>query len=290
MAVSEDGTRLAAAGIAFGDATDNYLELYDLKNMKVAPKIVKGYSHEIDNLEFTKDGKGLYARDNSGRSIKFSDLNTAAEIISTKEKINDIVVSPDGRSMAGAGSNGNLYIWDLKNNYAAKTLYKNPNGLSAVGFYRDGKNVVIGDLKGIVKIISLETGGVIRELSGHESGIEQIVFNHTGTFMATASNDKTVRLWNLDLLREQPMVLSGHADWVRTAVFSADDEQLFAGMHSNAEKSEETIHAWPTKIETMSGLLCQFLTRNLSDDEWTIYATKELPYEKTCENIPDPKK
>jgi WD40 repeat protein len=108
--------------------------------------------------------------------------------------------------------------------------------------------------------------------------------------MATASNDKTVRLWNLENLRAQPMVLSGHADWVRTAVYSADDEQLLAGMHSNAEKTEETIHAWPTKIETMSEILCQYLKRNLTEDEWETYVDVQLKHEKTCATVEDLKK
>jgi hypothetical protein len=289
IAVNNEGTLLASGGLAFGDATKNFIELYDLKNISAAPKKIMGYQYDIENLYFTPDGKGLYARDNSGHSIKFSDLTTAKEVVSSKEKLSNIALSPNGNWLAGAGDDGSLLLWDTRNNYAVKTLYKNPDGLSAVGFSRDGKTLVVGDLKGQVKIIGMDNGSV-RTLSGHTSGIEQIVFNSTGKFMATASDDKTVRLWNMENLREQPIVLSGHADWVRTAVFSADDEQLLAGMHSNAEKAKETIHAWPTKIETMSGLLCGYLTRNLTDDEWAIYVDKDLTFEKTCSTVQDTKK
>jgi WD40 repeat protein/energy-coupling factor transporter ATP-binding protein EcfA2 len=292
IAVNDAGTMLAAGGMAFGDVNNNYIELYDLKNMSAAPKKITGYAYDIDNLQFTEDGKGLYARDNSGHSIKFSDLSTTKEVIKSKEKINSIAINPNGTIMAGAGNEGSLFFWDLKNNYAERIFYKNNRnlGLTAVGFTRNGKNVVTGDLAGLVRMFTMD--GVQRgaPLSGHTSGIEQIVFNHKGTFMATASNDKTVRLWNLDDLKRQPMVLSGHADWVRTAVYSADDEQLLAGMHSNAEKTEETIHAWPTKIETMSEILCQFLKRNLTEDEWETYVDGELKYEKTCSTVEDLKK
>jgi WD40 repeat protein len=290
IAVNDAGTMLAAGGMAFGDVNNNYIELYDLKNMGAAPKKITGYAYDIDNIYFTEDGKGLYARDNSGYSIKFSDLNTSKEVIKSKEKINSIVINPKGTIMAGAGNDGSLFFWDLKNNYAEKVFYKNNKGLTAVGFTRDGKNVVIGDLAGLVRMITTDGAQRGGPLSGHTSGIEQIVFNHAGTFMATASNDKTVRLWNLDDLKKQPMVLSGHADWVRTAVYSADDEQLFAGMHSNAEKTEETIHAWPTKIETMSELLCQYLKRNLTEDDWETYVDVQLKYEKTCSTVADVKK
>jgi WD40 repeat protein len=302
IAVSEDGRYLAAGGLAFGDATKNYVELYDLNNLKAGPKKITGYSYDIDNLHFTPDGKGFFARDNSGKSIKFSDLNTAIEVVATKEKINNIDLNADGTLLVGAGNEGTLYVWDLKSNYAERVIFKNPAarnqrnqmvvaGLAAVGFAPDGR-VIIGDVNGLVKIVPANnspTNTNVKVLSGHTSGIEQIVFNHSATFMATASDDKSVRLWNWRDINQQPIVLSGHADWVKTAVFSADDEQLLAGMHGNAEKTDETIHAWPTKIETMSGLLCEELTRNLTVDEWETYVDKELKQETTCKNI-EPKK
>jgi len=216
-------------------------------------------------------------------------------VINSKEKINSIALSPDGKFIAGAGNDGNLYLWDIQNKYATKTLYKNPTekgksiGLSAVAFTNDGHRIVIGDVIGQIKLITVDNPSAPRTLAGHVSIIEEIVFNHTGNFMATASNDKTVRLWNMDKLREQPIVLDDHADWVRTAVFTADDEQLLAGINSNAEKAKETIHAWPTKMTTMSGLLCGYVKRNLSDDEWAIYVDEGLKKETTCANVEEKK-
>lgn len=288
IAVSSDGNMLAAGGLAYGDATKNFMELYDLKNPASPPKKIPGYLYDIENVHFTKDGKGIFARDNSGHSIRFSDLGDAREVIATKEKINNISMNPEGNLLAGAGNDGSLYLWDIKNNFKETILYKNPNGLTAVAFSHD-KRIIIGDVKGQVKILLLDNPSSIRLLSGHTSGIEQIVFNHTETFMATASDDKSVRLWNWNKITEQPIVLKGHADWVRTAVFSADDEQLLAGMHGNAEKTDETIHAWPTKVETMSGLLCGFLTRNLTEDEWTTYVDEGLPFEITCPGVQNKK-
>ena len=52
-----------------------------------------------------------------------------------------------------------------------------------------------------------------------------------------------------------------------------------------AEKAKETIHVWPTKIETMAGLLCKYVKRNINSDEWANFVGN-LDYEKTCENYP----
>jgi WD40 repeat protein len=173
-----------------------------------------------------------------------------------------------------------IFLSDLYLKVAGKDA-----GLSAIGFTNDGKRIVIGDVNGQVKLISLDNPSNPRILTGHTSTIEEIVFNHEGNFLATASNDRTVRLWNLDKLREQPVVLKEHSDWVRTAVFTADDGQLIAGMNSNAEHSKETIHAWPTKMSTMAGLLCGYVKRNMTEDEWAIHVDPSVTRQKTCENL-----
>ncbi len=280
IAVSEDGNMLVAGGLTGGDATNNYVEVYDLRKPGSPARQISGFKYGVENVMFTKDGKGFYARDNAGRSIKYSDLSTVREVVSTRQKINSIAMNDDETLIAGAADDGSLLLWDMRNNFKETVFFKNADGLTAVAFSHD-KKVIIGDRKGLVRIISLDNVNSQRTLSGHTSSIQQIVFDHARKFMATASSDKSVRLWNYDVLTEQPIVLSGHADWVQTAVFSADDEQLLAGMHGNVENSAETIHAWPTRIETMSGLLCSEVTRNLTEDEWATYAPG-LDYEITC--------
>jgi WD40 repeat protein len=97
--------------------------------------------------------------------------------------------------------------------------------------------------------------------------------------MATASKDKTVRLWNLENLKEQPIKLYDHPNWVWSIAFSPDDEQLLAGTQ------EQIVKSWPTKIETMSGKLCGMITRNMTQDEWDIFVSEDLKREKTCEKF-----
>ncbi len=102
--------------------------------------------------------------------------------------------------------------------------------------------------------------------------------------MATASKDKTIRLWNMSRLNETSTVMSDH-DWVWNIAFSPDDNQLMAGIHSVRENIKDvdfTIHAWPTKILSMSSRLCSKITRNMTQEEWWNSVGKDLPYESTC--------
>jgi len=280
--VSKDGNWLVAGGTFNpSDPKNNFVELYDLRSVNSAPKIIKGFIGEVNNLHFTSDNNGFYARDNEGYSVRYSDLSTAKEVISSKEKIRNIDLSPDGKTIAGAGDSGksgSLYVWDTQT-YTPKVVYQNQSGITAVCYGPDSKTIVIGDNRGLVKIIF--NGMVLRELAGHTSMIQDIKYNHSGTFFATASKDKTVRLWNVKVLKEQPIKLADHPNWVWSIAFTPDDQQLLAGTQ------EQTIKSWPTKVETMSNKLCGVAKRNMTKDEWDIFVSEDLKYEKTCENLPE---
>ena len=287
--ISPDEKLLAAGGLYSMNRDENYVELYDLTNIKAAPRKIMGYKSDIGDIHFTPDGKGFYARDNSGQSIRYSDLTTAREVITVKDRITSMELSRDGAKLAGAGANGNLYIWDVKNNYAESIIRIQNASLSAVCYAPDSKTLVVGTTSGQVFIVQNER--VTSTLSGHEAAITNIRFNYKGSFMATASKDWTIRLWNYDDLRKQPIVLSDH-DWVWNLAFTPNDEQLIAGIQSVKETKvgqvDQTIHAWPTKIETMSGILCGMVKRNMTKDEWENYVAKldDLKYELTCPDLP----
>jgi WD40 repeat protein len=292
MDISPDGNLLAAGGAATGDATKNYIELYDIRNMSAPPKKIYGFIGSVEHIEFTNDSRGIFVRDNSGRSIKYSDFASTKEVIASQIKINAINLSPDGNTLAGAGDNGTLYLWDIKNNYVAREYFKNPLdknkktvSLTAVSFAPlPDKRMIIGDERGQVRIISSETSSKL--LSGHTAHIEQIKFNNSGKSVVTISRDRSARLWDWSDPNIPAIVMSDNSDWAWCAAFAPDDQQVMVGMHSNPESSRATIHAYPTKVETMAGLLCGYVTRNLTKDEWET-RMQDLPYEKTCENYPE---
>ncbi len=281
---SPDGNLLAAGGLYPVNSAANFIELYDLQNIGKGAKKITGFISDIENIHFTPDGKGLYARDNSGFSIRYSDLNTAKEVINSKEKLTALDLNDSGTTLAGAGANGTLYLWDTKN-YAVTTL-KLPKSLTAVKFAPDGRQLIAGDRDGVLYLIS--NGLLVRTLPGHSSAIADIEFNHAGTFMASASRDHTVRLWNFNELSQQPILLSDH-DWAWSVAFTPDDSQLMVGINTvkqQATSTDQTIHAYPTSIDVMKDILCSKVTRNMTTEEWINYVAKDLDYEKTCENFP----
>jgi len=215
-------------------------------------------------------------------SIKFTNFNSVDVIILPKEKINKIALNSKGNLLAGAGDSGTIFVWDIENKYSETTYSYDRTSVTAIVFSPNGNSIIVGNEDGLVRIVPLNDGSSSRLLSGHLAHIEEIVFNHKGTFLVTTSRDKTVRLWNWNKLNDQPIKLDDHKDWVWSAAFSPNDEQLMVGVHSNSEKTNETIHVWPTNIEAMSNLLCKYIDKNMTTNEWITYVAEDLPFENTC--------
>jgi WD40 repeat protein len=67
-----------------------------------------------------------------------------------------------------------------------------------------------------------------RVLRLHTACVRSVSFSCDGTTLASASDDKTVRVWNAKTA-QQLHALQTHADWVRTVAFSPDGNTLVSG-------------------------------------------------------------
>ncbi|ELR69996.1 High-affnity carbon uptake protein Hat/HatR [Fulvivirga imtechensis AK7] len=283
IAVSSDNRWLIAGGeFDPNKSKQSFIEVLDLNNIGKGPRQLSGFEGDVWNLQFTPDNKGLIALDKGGRSIKYSDLNTVKEVATSSFRLNDIELSSDGNWIIGAGNNGKVMLYDVRQGYKASEIYDNKTRLWAVAISPVDNIIAIGDESGLIKTFRLFSNEPPKSLIGHISPINDIKFSSDRRFIASASKDKTVRLWNRDNLNAQPITLSDHPTWVWTIAFSPDNEQILAGTQ------ETVVRAWPTKIETMADKICGHLDRNMNQEEWNTYVgdDPDLKYESTCENQP----
>ena len=57
----------------------------------------------------------------------------------------------------------------------------------------------------VVKIWSPYTGELIRNLNGHTKGLSDIAWSSDSVYLASASDDQTIRIWDVDSVCTQSL-------------------------------------------------------------------------------------
>src|SRR6185503_17553452 len=100
--------------------------------------------------------------------------------------------SPDSKKLAFGTRSGLVNVWDLAREIT--TLGKHKDAVLSVCFGPTG-TLASSSAEGTIKIWGLGANKQTQLLRGHTNAVQQIVFSPDGTQLASASIDRTARLW-----------------------------------------------------------------------------------------------
>lgn len=164
----------------------------------------------------------------------------------------------------------------FKDNVVSRQFVMDPaNTIKAISFGVNGTLCAVGFDTGTVGLWNVAASRFNQLLPGHTAAITDLKFSADGKLLASASYDRSVRVWKLDQLQEQPVVLPNHDNWVSAVTFSEGGE-VVAGTYNGSESF------YPISLTTLADQLCKKMKRNLTETEWTEYVGRDVQRVETC--------
>jgi WD40 repeat protein len=115
----------------------------------------------------------------------------------------DARFSPDGKTLATAGNDVPIKLWDLATMQVIRTLDESENAwFCCLDYSPDGK-LIAGAVRGTVRLWDAGTGKTLANLDGHTSGVSSVRFSPDGKTLASGAGEwfragsRQVGLWDV---------------------------------------------------------------------------------------------
>ncbi|MFE5890689.1 NACHT and WD repeat domain-containing protein [Streptomyces sp. NPDC056468] len=247
LAFSPDGHAVAAAG------HDGRIHLWDITDPgRPAPlaEPFRASAGQVNGVAFSPDGK-LLASAGSEATVQLwqvTDRRQPSAVGRTSEIpfkaglpgfAQAVAFSPDGQTLAAAGSDQTAHLWDVTNPAKPNSLEGrlSNNVVNAVTFSSSGQLMAYGGDDNTIRLENVmapdQVWDLTQALNGHTGHVLALAFDPKGGMLASAGADHTVRLWTIPRT-----ILSGHTGYVDTVAVSPDGRLLASGSEDN------TVRLW----------------------------------------------
>ena len=212
VAFSTDGKKIVSGG------DDGIVNIWDVETGNLLHKL-QGHKRIVWSVKFNPNGEQVASSsfDYSFKLWNVGDGKLVWDNKEHKETVVDIAFSHDGKLLASTSDDKTIKLWAVAERKLIRTMQVAEH-VQAVAFSPDDKRlmtggrdkpmmgeflqVIFGDSKfnpGVsARLWDVETGALLQTFSTHANDVMDVAYSHNGKWIATASADKTVALWELN--------------------------------------------------------------------------------------------
>ncbi|MCT7989212.1 serine/threonine-protein kinase [Laspinema olomoucense] len=235
---------------------------------------------------------GLSSLGNAGAVVEQSALEVTQDVLSVPENVGETAVTPvnsPNNSAPVKAAQGKISPSLLASNRQlsrtiavndiklSNTLTGHSQDVRSVAVTPDGGAIASGSFDGTIKIWNLETGALIRTLTGHSDAgemVSSVAIAPNGTLLVSSSNGYggTIKIWNLST-GELLDTIAGTSLGISSIAISPDSKLLASG------SEEGNIYLWDLDsgeaIGTLNGHLGTVFSVVFSPDGQTLASASQ---------------
>lgn len=212
-----------------------------------------GHADSIRSLAFSPDGKTILSS-SSDRTVRIWDRSAGRLVhllTGHRDQVCCVGMSPDGQEMLSCSTDGQVRRWDKPMlthkktgdcRYIVRSTSKAISLVNALPVSPNPERPIFatGAVHGKVSIWDLNSGQWQRSISAHHSPVLSLAFSGDGRRLASGSQNKTIKLWDLDNAAEEPlyMIENAHLSQVLSLAISNPHQILVSG------GADRTIKLW----------------------------------------------
>lgn len=213
-------------GNIIATSSGHNVNLWEMNNERLQQRVLQGHKDKVIGLRFIANGQKIVSG-SQDQTLRIWDTETGIPLRILQGHtgaVNNIILYAG--NVFSASTDGTIKRWNTVLPF--QRIINLPSAAISSAIAPDGKRVAIGFKNGALRLYSLPEADLLWEQEkAHKDRIRHLVFNSNGTLLATASFDKTAKLWRVenDKLKEQH-TLSGHTDRLYGVTFSPDSRLI----------------------------------------------------------------
>ena len=209
----------------------------------------EAHDESLLGVTFSSDGK-MIASCGADSLIKIWDLegNCLHTLEGHSDSVWDISFCHKGNFLASCGDDKSIKIWNLLDDSLVKTI-QTEEEIYCINYSPNSKQIVTSGNSKTAKIWSINDDNSINDtnvisLDGHRDKIWSATFNPEGNWIATASADRTIRIWDHE--GNELKTIRGHNSDVLDVVFTNNGDAILSS------SSDNTVRLWQLREEKRS--------------------------------------